>query len=58
MQLKTDGPFRIGRKWYSQFYDTPEAAAAIQAEVNGIHHTREMATPADARANIDDGLPI
>tara|TARA_R110001599_G_scaffold353459_2_gene592798 strand:- start:48254 stop:49342 length:1089 start_codon:yes stop_codon:yes gene_type:complete len=58
MQLKTDGPFRIGRKWYSQFYDTPEGAAATRAEVNGIHHTQGMATPADGNHNIDDGLPI
>jgi 3-ketosteroid 9alpha-monooxygenase subunit A len=58
MQLKTDGPFRIGRKWYSQFYDTPDGANATRAEINGIHHTEQMATPAGANHNIDDGLPI
>jgi 3-ketosteroid 9alpha-monooxygenase subunit A len=58
MQLKTDGPFRTNRKWYSQFYATPEQALAIQAELNGFHHTQDMATPADANHNIDDGLPF
>ena len=58
MQLKTDGPFRLGRKWYSQFYQTPEASRAIQAELNGIHHTEHMATPAEAKHNIDQGLPF
>jgi 3-ketosteroid 9alpha-monooxygenase subunit A len=58
MQLKTDGPFRTNRKWYSQFYATPEDASAIQAELNGIHHTQEMATPAESNHNIDDGLPF
>ena len=58
MQLKTDGPFRTGRRWYAQFYETPEVARSIQAELNGIHHTLEMATPADANHNIDDGLPF
>jgi 3-ketosteroid 9alpha-monooxygenase subunit A len=58
MLLKTDGPFRINRKWYSQFYAAPEDVAAIQAEVNGIHHTLEMETPADAGHDIDEGLPF
>jgi len=58
MQLKTDGPFRTGRKWYSQFYQTPQAARDIQAELNGIHHTENMATPAEAKHNIDQGLPF
>lgn len=58
MQLKTDGPFRTGRKWYSQFYDTPEGANATRMEVNGVHHTLNVATPKDANHNIDEGLPI
>ena len=58
MQLKTDGPFRTGRRWYQQFYETPQAIAGIQQEVNGIHHTLEMATPADGNHNIDEGLPF
>jgi len=58
MQLKTDGPFRTNRKWYSQFYAALEDVDAIRAEVNGIHHTLQMATPADAGHNIDEGLPF
>jgi len=58
MQLKTDGPFRTGRKWYSQFFATPEDARAVQNELNGVLHTQGMATPADANHNIDDGLPF
>jgi len=58
MQLRTDGPFRLGRKWYSQFYATPEGARAIQEELNGFYHTQQMATPATAGHDIDEGLPI
>jgi 3-ketosteroid 9alpha-monooxygenase subunit A len=58
MQLKTDGPFRIGRKWYSQWYARPEDMAAIRAEIDGLHHTQGMASPAEANHNIDDGLPF
>jgi len=56
--LKTDGPFRIGRKWYSQFFSTPDDSAAIRAELNGIVHTEGMATPAQSNHNIDAGLPF
>jgi 3-ketosteroid 9alpha-monooxygenase subunit A len=77
MQLKTDGPFRTGRKWYSQFYaspeeaekirgtgrkwysqfyTSPEEAEKIRGELNGVHHTQGMATPAEANHNIDGDL--
>jgi 3-ketosteroid 9alpha-monooxygenase subunit A len=58
MQLKTDGPFRTGRKWYSQFFAVPDDVAGIQAELNGILHTEGMPTPADANHDIDEGLPF
>lgn len=58
MQLKTDGPFRTVRKWYSQFHATQEGANEIRAELNGILHTESLPTPASANHNIDDGLPI
>jgi 3-ketosteroid 9alpha-monooxygenase subunit A len=58
MQLKTDGPFRTGRKWYSQWYARPEDMAAIRAEIDGLHHTQGMASPAEANHNIDEGLPF
>ena len=58
MQLKTDGPFRTNRKWYSQFYAKPDEVASIREEVNGFMTVPGMATPADANHNIDKGLPI
>ena len=58
MQLKTDGPFKTGRKWYQQFYETPEAIATVQQEVNGVHYTQGLATPAESNHNIDEGLPF
>jgi len=58
MQLKTDGPFRTNRRWYSQFYAKPEEVTTIRDEVNGIVHVQGMATPADASHDIDQGLPI
>jgi 3-ketosteroid 9alpha-monooxygenase subunit A len=58
MQLRTDGPFRIGRKWYSQFYATPEGAREIQSEVNGTHLTQGMRTAKEANHAIDDDLPF
>jgi len=58
MQLRTDGPFRLGRKWYSQFYATPEGEQAVRDELNGTYHTQGMATPAQANHAIDEGLPF
>ena len=56
MQLKTDGPFRLGRKWYSQFYAKPEDMSDIQAEVNGEHLTQGLKTPEEVNHNIDGDL--
>jgi len=58
MQLKTDGPFRTVRKWYQQFYAQADGIKGIQDEVNGIHHTLNLPTPAESNHNIDDGLPF
>jgi 3-ketosteroid 9alpha-monooxygenase subunit A len=58
MQLKTDGPFRTGRKWYSQFYLPRAEAAALHSETNGIYHVQGMPTPSDKGHAIDDDLPI
>jgi len=58
MQLKTDGPFNLGRKWYSQWYAKPEDVAGIRAELNGFHATQGMASPADAGHAIDTDLPF
>ena len=56
MQLKTDGPFRTGRKWYSQFYAAPEDVGEIQSAVNGTHLTEGLKTADQAGYNIDEGL--
>jgi 3-ketosteroid 9alpha-monooxygenase subunit A len=58
MQMKTDGPFKTGRKWYSQFFATPEQAAEIRKDVNGTHYTQGLITPKEAGHSIDDGLPF
>ena len=58
MQMKTDGPFRTGRKWYSQFFATPEDAQNIRQEVNGTHATQGLISPAEANHSIDEGLPF
>lgn len=58
MQMKTDGPFRTGRQWYSQFYASADDAAKIRTEVNGKCYTKGLTTPADAGHAIDDGLPF
>tara|TARA_R110002110_G_scaffold205066_2_gene416804 strand:+ start:8054 stop:9142 length:1089 start_codon:yes stop_codon:yes gene_type:complete len=58
MQLKTDGPFRTVRKWYSQFYAEADTVGSLQQELNGLVYTEGMAKPQDMNHDIDDGLPI
>ncbi|MEM1113530.1 MAG: Rieske 2Fe-2S domain-containing protein [Pseudomonadota bacterium] len=58
MQLKTDGPFNVGRKWYSQWYADSGDIEGIRSEVNGFHATQGMASPADAGHSIDADLPF
>jgi 3-ketosteroid 9alpha-monooxygenase subunit A len=58
MALKKDGPFKTGRQWYSQFYQSrPDAQSTVSA-LNGIYHVPDVDTPADRQHAIDDGLPI
>ncbi len=56
MQLKTDGPFKRGREWYSQFYARPEDMSAIHSAVNGVVLTRGMDAPSDHARELDQGL--
>ena len=56
MQLKTDGPFRTGRKWYSQFFARPEDVSATQDEVNGEHLTENMPRHGEDHDFLDQGL--
>lgn len=45
MQIPGDGPFKLVRKWYGQFYGPRAEAGVIHAELNGAHNT-EGAVPA------------
>jgi len=58
MAMKTDGPFKVGRQWYSQFYQSRDAATALTGDLRGVYHVPGMDTPADRQHAIDDGLPI
>ncbi len=58
MQLKTDGPFKTGRKWYSQFFAATENVPAIRDEVNGVHLTEGLPTPEEAGHPVESDLPI
>jgi 3-ketosteroid 9alpha-monooxygenase subunit A len=40
MQLPTDGPFRTGRIWYSQFFNPRHMATEILEPVKGVHYVR------------------
>lgn len=56
LQLKTDGPFNMVRKWYSQFHETQEGVQAIRDKVEGIHHIEGFPTPGDATQEIEEGM--
>lgn len=58
MAVKKDGPFRIGRQWYSQFYSEAASVPALHERLNGVYHVQDMDTPADRNHAIDDGLPF
>ena len=58
MALKTDGPFKVGRNWYGQFYRSREEAGAETEALNGVYHVPGVETPQDHSHAIDDGLPI
>ncbi|OFB35870.1 hypothetical protein BA059_27400 [Mycolicibacterium sp. (ex Dasyatis americana)] len=38
MQMPTDGPFRVGRTWYSQFFNPRRRAETILGPIVGLHH--------------------
>ena len=56
MALKTDGPFKVGRSWYSQFYQA--RADADATDLNGLYLVPGVDTPVEGNHAIDDGLPI
>jgi 3-ketosteroid 9alpha-monooxygenase subunit A len=38
MQMPSDGPFRAGRTWYSQFFNPRHKAQAILEPITGLHY--------------------
>jgi 3-ketosteroid 9alpha-monooxygenase subunit A len=60
MQIKSDGPFNKGRKWYSQFYDIRANAGKYQSDVNGLHYIEngKMEKPNDEAYALDEGISL
>jgi 3-ketosteroid 9alpha-monooxygenase subunit A len=56
MQMPKDGPFRIVRQWYSQFYDERSKAGEYHSELNGAHHIKDFDQPSDEHRKLDVGL--
>jgi 3-ketosteroid 9alpha-monooxygenase subunit A len=50
MQMPTDGPFKVGRTWYSQFFNPRQRAAEIIQPVTGLHYVRGIPGFADMPA--------
>ncbi len=53
LQLKSDGPFARGRRWYRQFYQGVEDARRSQQEVNGICHVQGLELPSTASRDVE-----
>lgn len=53
LQIKTDGPFARGRRWYKQFYMPLAECGSIQEEVNGRCGVEGLAPP--PRESVLDG---
>ena len=47
IQLPTDGPFGICRKWYSQFYMPIEEANRLQEEIGGLYAVKDFPSRGD-----------
>ncbi len=56
MQMKKDGPFKLVRRWYGQFYDQITQAGEYHAELNGTHHIKDFDAPGEAHQKLDKGL--
>ncbi len=56
IQLQSDGPFALVRRWYKQFYDTRANAATHQQGVNGVHHIKEFPIPDEKSRELEAGL--
>lgn len=58
MQLKSDGPFNMNRKWYQQFYDARAKAKTYTEQANGIHLIPNFPAPDDSQRNIESDLAL
>ena len=56
MQLPNDGPFRMVRKWYAQFYDLRENAGNYLDEAAGTYHVPSLKVPDDSARELEAGL--
>ncbi len=56
MQLKNDGPFKMVRKWYGHFYDSPENAGKYLDEAAGIYHIPTLEKPSERAHSLEEGL--
>jgi 3-ketosteroid 9alpha-monooxygenase subunit A len=56
MQMKNDGPFKMVRKWYGHFYDSPASAAQYLDEAAGIYHVPSLKKPDDKARSLEAGL--
>ena len=56
MQLKKDGPFKLVRRWYAQFFDERARVGDYHAELNGMHHIRDFDHPGEIHRELEVGL--
>ena len=58
MQVKKDGPFKLNRKWYNQFYDARANANQYHTEANGIHLIPDFPAPQDEHRALESDLNL
>ena len=56
MQMPNDGPFKMVRKWYAQFFDSRENAPKYLDEAAGVYHVPSLGQPGDAARELEVGL--
>ncbi|WP_289083769.1 Rieske 2Fe-2S domain-containing protein [uncultured Spongiibacter sp.] len=56
LQLKSDGPFARGRRWYKQFYQPVDQAKASSIDVNGVCHIPGLDEPPAGSRAVEEGF--
>ncbi|MCZ6831015.1 MAG: Rieske 2Fe-2S domain-containing protein [Gammaproteobacteria bacterium] len=56
MQMPNDGPFKMVRKWFAQFYDLRENAGKYLDEAAGVYHVPSLEVPDAAARELEIGL--